>query len=131
MNWSKAVIAGAVGGVVMAVYEALVHGMIMSNTYANLAFFRQDASPIWYTVIAILVGIVGGIIFAKTRASWGAGPKGGMSFGLWLGILFFVLGFSYPLMIQGFPYYLTWCWGGISIIECILYGAVLGAMNKG
>lgn len=107
MNWSKALISGVVGGVAMIAYEFVVHGMIMAKTYQSYALFRQDTNPIWYPILALLLGVVAGLIFERTRGSWSAGPKGGMNFGLWLGLIFFVAGFGYPLMFQGFPYYLS------------------------
>jgi hypothetical protein len=35
MQWSKVLIAGAVGGVVNAVYGFVMHALIMGNTYRN------------------------------------------------------------------------------------------------
>jgi hypothetical protein len=131
MNWSKALISGVVGGVAVAVYNAVTHGFIMAGEYAKVAHFRADASPVWFVVLAILAGAVAGILFAKSRASWAAGPKGGMAFGLWLGLIAFLMAFYLPLTQKDFPYYLTWCMGSIDLIGWIVFGAVVGAMNKG
>lgn len=132
MNWSKALISGVAGGVVLAVYEAIMYGFVMAGTFAAYpGVFRQDANPIWFSVIAILIGAVAGMFFAKSRASWSPGPKGGMNFGMWLGLIAFFAGFYTTLMHPGFPYFLTWCMGGISLIGWVLYGAVAGAINKG
>ncbi|MDZ7266075.1 MAG: hypothetical protein ONB48_01910 [candidate division KSB1 bacterium] len=90
MNWSKALVAGLVGGVVNAVYEFIMHGLVMGNTYKSLPnVFRQDANPIWFTVIAILIGLAGALLFARTRGSWPAGAKGGMLFGVFVGLISF------------------------------------------
>jgi hypothetical protein len=35
-----------------------------------------------------------------------------------------------PMVIDGYPYYLAWCQGGISMIDSLLAGAVLGAVIK-
>jgi hypothetical protein len=32
--------------------------------------------------------------------------------------------------MEGFPYDLAWCWGGINLVVSLLLGAVLGAMIK-
>ncbi len=131
MNWSKAVVAGLAGGVVNAVYEFIMHGMIMGNTYKSLPqVFRQDANPMWFTVIAILMGVAGGLLFARTRGSWAAGAKGGMIFGVFVGLISFLSMFYSPLTVPGFPYYLTWCMGGIGFIEWVIFGAVAGSIYK-
>lgn len=131
MNWNKALISGVVGGVAVTLYNTLMHGFIMREAYSKVAHFRADANPVWFALLAVLVGIVGGILFAKTRASWGAGPKGGISFGVWLGVIAFLMAFYLPLTQKDFPYYLTWCMGGIDFLGWIVFGAVVGAMNKG
>jgi hypothetical protein len=134
MQWSKAIIAGVVGGIVTSIYNFIMYGMIMSGTYAKYTIFRGEAdaaNPAWYSIIAILIGVVGGVIFAKTRPAWGAGVKGGVTFGFWISLIGFLANFYMPLTIAGFPYYLTWCEGGIMVIGWMVFGAVVGAMYKG
>ena len=38
--------------------------------------------------------------------------------------------FYNPLVIDGFPYYLAWCHGGITLIGSVVGGAVVGLMIK-
>ncbi len=131
MQWSKAIIAGAVGGVANAVYSFIMHGLIMGNTYQSRPeVFRQDTNPVWYPIVAILLGVVAGLFFARSRSAWSAGVKGGVNFGLWLGLVGFAATFYDPLIFAGFPYFLTWCWGAITLIGWLVYGAVAGAMYK-
>lgn len=130
MQMNKVLIAGAVGGLVLAVWEFLMHGLIMGNTYASLTVFRQDANPVWFPIIAILLGIIAGVLFAKTRAVWSDGAKGGMTFGFWLGLIGGFASFYNPLTFQGFPYYLAWCWLGITLLGWVVYGAVVGMIYK-
>lgn len=132
MQTSRALIAGAVGGLVLAVYSMIVHGFIMGSTYANRPeVFRQDAPMYWFPIIAILLGVVAGLFFAKSRGSWAEGAKGGMTFGFWVGLLGFVAAFYNPLVFEGFPYFLSWCWGAIDLIGWVIGGAVIGSLYKG
>ncbi|MFQ5709318.1 MAG: hypothetical protein ACE5HO_17815 [bacterium] len=131
MNWTKALIAGVVGGLVVSVYNFLVHGFIMANTYTKYAAFsQQKANPIWFFVVAIAVGIAGALLFAKSRGSWAAGVKGGVMFGFWLGLVSFFAQFYSPLVFKDFPYFLSWCWGGISLIGWMIFGAVAAGVYK-
>lgn len=131
MNTNKAITAGAVGGVGLAVYEFVMHGLIMGNTYAgNPNTFRQDANMIWFPIIAIILGVTAGMLFGKTRSMWAEGAKGGMTYGFWLGLVVAFGAFYSPLTINGFPYYLAWCWFGITLLGWVVYGAVAGMMYK-
>ncbi len=131
MNVNKALIAGLVGGIVLAIYEFLVHGLIMGGTYAKYQpLFRQDAPMFWFPIIAIILAIVAALFFARTRGSWEDGAKGGMMFGFWLGLIAFVAQFYNPLVYTGFPYFLSWCWGAITLIGWLITGAVIGMLYK-
>ena len=131
MQMNKALIAGVVGGIALAVYEFIMHGLIMGNTYQALPqTFRQDANAIWFPIVAIVVGAAAGVLFGKTRSVWGEGAKGGMTFGFWFGLAVAFTNFYAPLTINGFPYYLAWCWWGITLLGWVVYGAVAGLMYK-
>lgn len=133
MNWTKALIAGVVGGIVVNIYDFVMHGIIMGNTYREYStvFTQEQANPVWFFVVAIFIGIFGAVLFAKTRNSWAPGAKGGMTFGFFVGLIAFFAQFYSPLVIEGFPYYLAWCWGGITLIGWLIFGAVFGLIVKG
>ena len=130
MNWTKTFITGIVGGIVLWVYNFLMHGLIMAKTYEKYAVFRQDASPLWFAVVTLLIGITGAILFAKTRAVWAEGIKGGLTFGFFVGLVAFFYQFYNVLMYEGFPCHLSWCWGGIIMIGWLVYGSVASLIYK-
>lgn len=131
MNWSKAILAGVAGGIVMTLADYVMHGIIMANTYIRYPVFRQDDAGVHYFFfVGIMVAIMVAILFGKTRAAWAEGVMGGATFGFFVGLVAFFTNFYHPLVIEGFPYYLSWCWGGINVISFVVLGAVLGAMMK-
>ncbi|RMD98075.1 MAG: hypothetical protein D6814_08285 [Calditrichaeota bacterium] len=131
MQTGKAVTAGLVGGVVLAVYEFIIHGLILGGTYAARAeVFRQDAPMFWFPIIAILMGIAAGLFFGKSRSAWAEGAKGGVSFGFWVGLLAFLAAFYNPLVFNGFPYFMSWVWGIVNWVGWLIVGAIFGAMYK-
>lgn len=131
MNWTKAILAGVVGGVVMNLGDWVMHGFIMGNTYGKYAIFgREPAHPLHFFLVAVCIGIMAALLFARTRECWGDGLKGGATFGFWVGLVAFFGNFYNTLVIEGFPYYLSWCWGGMEMIGMVLLGAVLGMMYK-
>ena len=132
MNWGKAIIAGIVGGIVLNIANFVMHGLIMGGTYARYpeVFTQEEANPAWFFLVAICTGIAAAFLFGWTRKSWSEGYMGGAVFGFWLGLVFFFAPFYNPLVIEGFPYYLSWCWGAINLIGFVILGLVLGALYK-
>ncbi len=131
MNWNKSLLIGAVGGVVLWLYNFVMHGMIMRNAYVgNMVFRQEEGSPLSFLLVEVCIGLAGAFLFVKTRNAWADGPKGGITFGFFMGLVAFFAMFIYPLVINGFPYYLTWCWGGIVMIGWLIYGAVAGLIYK-
>lgn len=133
MSWTRAILAGVVGGIVLWLANFVLHGFVMGSTYMEYPdVFNQEASnPLWFLALEILIAVPAAIIFTKTRRCWSAGITGGLVYGFWLGALGFFAQFFNSLTIEGFPYYLSWCWGGIHLIVSLLLGAVLGLMIKG
>ena len=132
MNWTRVLLAGVVAGIATNLADFVMHGMIMANTYVKYSqvFSQTQANPLWFLLVALCLSISAAILFGKTRTSWAAGWTGGATFGCFLGLVGFWTGFYHPLTIDGFPYYLSWCWGGITMIDSVLAGSVLGAIIK-
>ena len=131
MNWMKAILAGVVGGVVVTIYNFLVHSYIMGATYEKYEVFAvEPANPIWFFVVGVVIALMGALLFARSRSSLAPGIAGGLAFGFFLGLVAFFSGFYNTLVINGFPYYLSWCWGGINLIGWMVFGVVAGAIYK-
>lgn len=131
MNWSKAIIAGVVGGVVQTLANYVMHRVIMAETYMKYSVFTQEqANPAHFFLIGICVAIMAAILFGKTRDSWGEGLRGGATYGFFLGLVAFFTPFYNSLVFEGFPYFMSWCWAGIYLIGFVILGAVLGAIMK-
>ena len=132
MNWTRIGLAGVAAGFATWISDFVLHGMVMSATYMRLSevFTQTAANPAWFLLIAVTMSVMAALLFTKTRGSWAAGWKGGLTFGFFLGLVIFFQRFYDPLVIDGYPYYLAWCQGGISMIDSLLAGAVLGSIIK-
>jgi hypothetical protein len=132
MNWTRVVVGGVVAGIVTNLVDFLMHGVILANTYKKytVAFTQTQTNPLFFLAVSVAISFFAAVLFAKTRGSWGEGWAGGAAFGFFLGLTFFFRNFINPLVINGFPYYLGWCWGGIDTITCTVAGAVLGTIIK-
>ncbi len=106
MNWMKVFITGIVGGIVIWVYNYLMHGLIMAKSYTKYEIFRDDASMVFYALAFVFISLAGALLFAKTRNSWADGIKGGITFGFFVGLIIFFSQFMNVLVFKGFPYHL-------------------------
>jgi hypothetical protein len=131
MNWMRIVVAGLVGGFVMNIADFIMHGFILGNTYTRYPVFSQEqANPLLFLAISVCIGIIAAMFYARTIDSWSGGWKGGATFGFFVGLVAFFSNHYYPLVLDGFPYYLAWCWGGVGLITAVIGGAVIGAIYK-
>lgn len=132
MNWKQIVIGGLAAGVALNICEFLLHGFVMASTYAKYPdlFTQEQASPLWFLLVAVCVALVASYLFARTRQLWAAGAAGGAHFGFVLGLFAMLTFFYNPLVYEGYPYYLAWCQGSITLICMIVAGAVLGLIVK-
>jgi hypothetical protein len=132
MNWSRILLGGAAAGVVTWLADFVMHGLILGGTYQRYpqVFSQTQKSPAWFLLVSVCIGLTVALLLAKTRSMWAAGAKGGATYGFFLGLVGFFPSFYYPLVIDGMPYFLAWCWGGITLIDSVLAGAVLGTIIK-
>jgi len=133
MNWARVILAGMVAGVVTTIVNFVLHGMILGNTYAKYpeVFTQEQANPLTFFLVGIFIGIPVAILFARTRNSWRKGSLGGAIFGFFLGLVVFFLPMYDSIVIESFPYFLSWCWGGINLIGFVVYGLIVGIICKG
>lgn len=132
MNWTKILIAGVVGGVLTTIADFVLHGVILASTYVKYpeVFSQTQASPFYFLAIALFISFFAAVLFAKTRKCWADGWSGGATFGFYLGLVFFFTQFYSALVIDGFPYFLSWCHGGSALIATVVMGLGLGLVLK-
>ncbi len=120
------------GGIAMWLVSFVLHGVVLGNTYIGLpeVFSQEQANPFHFLLIELCVAIPMTFLFLKTRQCWSPGIMGGLTFGFWIGLVGAFAQFFNPLVIDGFPYYLAWCWFGTNVIIAMVMGAVLGLFIK-
>ena len=133
MKSSKFWLAVLVAGVVMNILDYIIYGMWLGNAYfmQNTVLFRQDTNPIWY-VIGDFVGVFVFVwVYSKISGSFGPTVQDGVKAGLYLGIFAnFPLWILMNLMLNGFPYSLSWISTIYGIIWCMIVGAIVAAVMK-
>ncbi len=119
-------------GIALNITEFVFHGLIMAGTYEKYpeAFSQEPANPLYFLLVALCIAFAAALLFSKSRACWGEGAKGGATFGFFLGLVAFFTFFYNPLVFDGYPYYLAWCQGRITLIAMVITGTVLGLVIK-
>jgi hypothetical protein len=132
MNWTRTALAGVAAGIVTWLSDFVLHGIVMAPTYRRLSqvYSQTQVNPAWFLLVSLTICFMAALLFARTRGSWAPGWTGGLGFGFFLGLVVFFHDFYNPLVIDGFPYYLSWCQGGISMIDSLLAGVVIGSIVK-
>ena len=130
MNWTKIGMAGIAGGVVIWLLDFMAHGFMLANTYTRYEIFNvsEAANPLMFLFVSICIAAAAAILFARTRESWAAGAAGGATYGFFIGLVGIFPFFYNPMVLNGFPYYLAWCWSGITMIDSVILGALLGVI---
>jgi len=109
----------------------VMHGFMLASEYEEHAVFgTEPANPLHFFAVAICVGIAAALLFAKTRKAWPYGLGGGLQFGFFAGLVTMFQPLYNPLVIDGFPYHLGWCWGGVNVIVMIIAGVVISLVVK-
>lgn len=131
MKWGKVLLGGLLGAVALNIADFVMHGLMLAGEYREYAVFSQEqANPLLFFVVALCISLAGALLFAKTRGSWPAGVGGGIRFGFFAGLVTMFQPLYNTIVIEGFPYHLGWCWGGVNVIGMMILGAVLGAVIK-
>jgi hypothetical protein len=130
MNIKKCLIIGIVVGIVGVVFDAVVHGGLLANYYTQ-APFRQDTSMAWVIVSNVAAGLVFAWVYLKVAGSFAPGVSGGITMGFYAGVLVnFPSAILLNVLLQNFPYALSWSWVVAGIVFYVMAGAIAGALNR-
>jgi len=131
MNVKKLLLTAVVVGVVMNIVDFVVQGQLLAGYYANFPLFKREAPIPWLVVGDFVAALVFVWMYDRVRSSFGAGPQGGATYGLYAGVLvnFPTWIFAYLLM-EGFTYGLAWTWTLVGIAWCVIAGALTGLLYK-
>jgi len=131
MSSGKFWLAVLAAGVVANIIDAFVMGGVLASTMASIESMRQDTNMVWFVVGDFLFVFVMVWFYDKVYGSFGGGPKGGATFGLYVGVICsFPMWIFIHLMFKGFPYSLAWILTIYGIVGGIIAGSVIGAVYK-
>ncbi len=132
MNVKKLLLATFAVGVVLNVLDFVVHMQILAAYYSRLNILFRAEMPMRYLVIGDFVAALVFVwVYDRVYGSFGGGPKGGATYGLYAGVLLnFPTWIFLNLLFVGFPYALAWIWTIYGIVAGVIAGGVAGATYK-
>jgi hypothetical protein len=132
MPVSKLLVTAMVVGIVVNVYDFLIHGIVLQGPlYSKLPLMRTDASLPLLIVTDFVAAVVFVWVYQRVRSSFPPGAGGGALFGLYAGVLVnFPTWIACYLLLNGFTCGLAWAWILTGIVWAVLAGAVAGALTS-
>ena len=131
MNIKKLLLATLAVGVVANIFDFVVQGKLLADYYSSMSLFNKDMPIQWLVFGDFVAALVFVWVYDRVLASFGGGPKGGATYGLYAGILAnFPTWIFLHLLFVGFPYGLAWVWTLVGVAWCVIAGAVAGAVYK-
>ena len=131
MNIGKVIKTGIAVGITAIALDFVVWNFALSSYVAGLPFVNTTyaVALTWNLVGDLLGGLVFALVFDRVRGSFGPGLAGGLTFGLYAGILInFPTWHAAHLYIKDWPYSASWVWTCAGILFGLVGGAVAGIM---
>ncbi len=129
---SKTLLAGIIGGIAFTMVNWLIHGFVIGSVYTehDQVFVQEQGNPLWHFLVGIVVAIAAAYLFKRTRSNWPDGLVGGACFGACVGAIVGFTNFNWPMIFDGYPYYLSWYWLAIDLVAYSVLGGVLAIFVK-
>jgi hypothetical protein len=109
INLSRVILGGIVAGIVIDVFEGILHGAILASQWAEvLAGLGKGGTMsvkqiVAFNVWGLAVGILTVGLYAAIRPRFGAGPRTAVLAGLAVWALAYVMGDATPVFLHMFP----------------------------
>jgi hypothetical protein len=132
MSTKQLLLGTLIIGVIANILDFPIHGVMLDATYKSIAGFTSNPSMIpWFIFGDFVAALVFTWYFGRVHSSFEKSTKGGMMYGLYTGILVSIpMNMVFGMMVKGFPYWLSWGWTVITIVELMIYGAILGMLVR-
>jgi len=119
--------------IVANILDWLLHGLILKSTYDSITGMvcSTGINPGWFVLGDLIMAFLFTWFYGRVQAGFEKSPKGAMMYGLILAIVVSIPGNMYlAIMVNGFPYWLSWAVTLATIIQFSIYGYILGMLTK-
>jgi len=120
-------------GVAANLLDGIIHGIFLESTYAAIpSMGAMDTGKAgWFIFGDFVAALVFTWFYGRVHSSFDQNPNGAVLYGIYFGIIVAIPTFMFnALQFKGFPYWLSWVWTIVLVVEFAIYGAILGALTK-
>lgn len=135
MNWKRLIWAAVVVFIALIVTDLIFHVGILGCTYDELGgqgIFRPESAITCYFWVKLITNAVFSFffVFIFVKGYEGKGIMEGIRYGIYIWLFYyFVVSFN-QFILYGIPYFLTWYWIVIGLIQCIIFGILTAVIYK-
>lgn len=128
INLGRVVLGGIVAGIVINIFEGILHGVVLSSQWATVmtGLGRSGTMSVKQIIAFNVWGLATGIlmlwVYAAMRPRLGAGPKTAMLAGLMIWATAYVLGSAAPVFLHLFPLGLMAIGLAVGLVETLVAG---------
>lgn len=133
MRVNKAVAAIILVWLWLLLWDNVISDFFMGPVLAQIPGLMDSYSKLWETVGDLFAAAVLVWVYSKVKTSFRAGIGGGLTYGLYAGILINFPGWLWMTVYAGWPYAATWTLvivlTLITVVSGILIGAIYGRVG--
>lgn len=126
MKLQKAGIAILAVWVWLLIWDNVLAGIAMGSAMAQIPGMSESFPKVWEVVGDLFAAAVLVWVFTKVRTSFNAGVKGGLTYGLYAGILMNFPGWLWMTVYADWPYAATWHIVIMATLFTVVSGALIG-----
>jgi hypothetical protein len=129
MDFGRILKTAVVVGIVMNLFDYLVNGVLLRDMMMGQSFMNPNPPMMWLVIGDFVAALVIVTVYDKVRGAFGAGPKGGATFGLYAGVLVnFPTWIFVHLLFQGVSQSTALTWTIVGIVWGVVAGTMAGAV---
>jgi len=133
MRVNKAVAAIILVWLWLLIWDNVIGAFVMGPVMARIPGMMESYSKLWETVGDLFAAGVLVWVYSKVKGSFNPGIRGGLTYGLYAGILMNFPGWLWLTVYAGWPYAATWTMviivTLITVVSGILIGLVYGRLG--
>ncbi len=130
MQWNKAVPAIVVVFLWYLIWDNFLSSAVMGSAVAQIPGMTESYSKMWETIGNLFAAAVLVWVWSKVHGSFGATLKGGLTYGLYAGVLMNFPGWLWMTVYGGWPYAATWHIVLVLIVLTVVSGALIGLVYE-
>jgi hypothetical protein len=114
----------------LLIFDNFLSGLLLGSTFAQIPGVQAEFSKVWETVGDLALALVLVWMYDRVKGAFGAGLKGGATYGLYAGLVMNFPTWLWPVLYFGWPYGPAWVLVIVFTLLVVVSGAVIGMVYE-